>query len=201
VWKIHADRTFLKAGAVPDAVSVLYSGWAFRFRQSPDGRRQILSFLLPSDVLPLESLCFPRLPLQSSIRSLTPISLCRFTPGGMSEILQATPEQRLALEAEMRRQLSGLENRMFDLGRRSALGRLAQLLIELKERLAARGLVKEGRFQFPPKQEHLADALGLTTVYVNRTLVQLRADGIITLERRQMHIRLEDELRRIAEEE
>lgn len=198
---VPAGRNILKAGDTPSTVAVLYSGWAFRYRQAPDGRRQILSFIVPSDILLLETLCFPPRAMQSGVQALTPIWLCEFTLEGMGEILHGAPEQERALEAELHRQMAARESLIFDLGRRTARGRLARLLIEMKDRLARRGLVEDGRFFFPPRQEHLADALGLTTVYVNRTLVQLREAGIIHFERRYMQILLEDQLCRIAEDE
>jgi len=201
VQYVGPRRTLLKEGEGFSTISMLYSGWAFTYKQLPDGRRQIFSFLLPSDVMVLDALCTPQLSLPYSVKSLTPISMCRFTIEGMNEILRVSPQQRLALEEEHHRNVAALKGRLFDLGRRSARGRLARLLIELKDRLERSRLVQEGRFHFPPRQEDLADALGLTTVYVNRTLVQLRNEGLIELQRQQLAILAEDKLRRIAEEE
>ncbi len=62
---------------------------------------------------------------------------------------------------------SQLERRLVDVGRRLALGRMASLFIDLEERLAQRGHDTKTQFDFPLRQEHLADALGLTTVHVN----------------------------------
>jgi CRP-like cAMP-binding protein len=45
-----------------------------------------------------------------------------------------------------------------------------------------------GRCDFPLTQNDLADATGLTAVHVNRTLQELRGDGLIELERKQLHI-------------
>ena len=59
----------------------------------------------------------------------------------------------------------------------------------------------DGAFDFPLRQEHLADALGLTTVYVNRTLDRLRRENIIAFGHRRMQILDPGRLAEIAEEE
>jgi DNA-binding transcriptional regulator YhcF (GntR family) len=42
-------------------------------------------------------------------------------------------------------------------------------------------LVKEHTFRLPVTQEMFADALGLSIVHINRTLQQLRKEGLISL--------------------
>ena len=66
---------------------------------------------------------------------------------------------------------------MVGLGRRSAYARIAHLLCEMGLRLQAVGLAQNGSYDLPVTQMELADALGLTTVHVNRTLQQLRRRG------------------------
>ena len=101
----------------------------------------------------------------------------------------------------MRDHLVSLNQRLVDIGRKSALGRVAQLILELENRLRKRGLSVDGRFEFPVRQEHLADALGLTTVYVNRTLDRLRKLELIEFKRNWMRISDIKALSRIAETE
>jgi CRP-like cAMP-binding protein len=75
-----------------------------------------------------------------------------------------------------------------NLGQRSAYERIAHLLIELYLRLNNVGRAHNGRCDFPLTQNDLADATGLTSVHVNRTLQELRRDNLIELERRQLQI-------------
>ena len=70
---------------------------------------------------------------------------------------------------------------MVGLGRRSALSRIAHLLCELLVRLRAVELVEDHAFALPVTQAELADALGISTVHVNRVLQDLRGDNLITL--------------------
>ncbi|HEX8842043.1 MAG TPA: helix-turn-helix domain-containing protein, partial [Sphingomicrobium sp.] len=75
-----------------------------------------------------------------------------------------------------------------NLGQRSAYERLGHLLVELYLRLKTVGRAQDGRCDFPLTQNDLADATGLTAVHVNRTLQELRRDGLIELERKQLRI-------------
>jgi Crp-like helix-turn-helix protein len=101
----------------------------------------------------------------------------------------------------MRRHCAAMNRRLVDIGRRSAIGRVAQLILEIEDRLGERDQVRDGAFHFPMRQEHMADALGLTTVYVNRTLDRLRKEGVIDFKRDRMKIINRALLLQTAEEE
>ncbi|HYG27415.1 MAG TPA: Crp/Fnr family transcriptional regulator, partial [Caulobacteraceae bacterium] len=74
-----------------------------------------------------------------------------------------------------------LLDHMVRLGQQTAYERVAHFMIELQRRLQAAGLGDSQRFPLPLTQEILADALGLSVVHVNRTLQQLRREGLIEL--------------------
>ncbi len=198
---IQAGKTFLREGEKPLQSYTLYSGWAFGYKQLADGRRQILSFLLPGDSVILENLYFPNLPLPYSVKTLTAIAVCTFTLGDMMRLANAQGAQSQRLSDEMYKHMGSLNQRLIDIGRKSAMGRLAQLILDLEMRLRHRGLSADGQIEFPAKQEHLADALGLTTVYVNRTLDRLRKLDLIDFKRNWMVIKDFEALSRIAENE
>jgi urease accessory protein UreF len=83
------------------------------------------------------------------------------------------------------------------LGRRSARERLAHLFCEMSVRLDAED-EGESSFAFPVTQEQVADALGLTAVHVNRTMQQLRAEGMVVTGSRTITLPDVQGLRRIA---
>jgi CRP-like cAMP-binding protein len=70
---------------------------------------------------------------------------------------------------------------MLNVGRREAYGRMAHLLCELVTRMRAVGLAQDHTCELPMTQSELGDALGISTVHVNRTLQELRGAGLITL--------------------
>lgn len=200
--KVSAGRTLTREGDIPQKIHVIYSGWALYYKQLSDGRRQIASFLLPGDTLMLEAICFPRLPAPFSVKALTDVAICGFTTTDMITLLHGSDAQERKFSRARHQLLRFLHSRLFDLGRRSARGRLAQLVLELCERLKTRGMMADdGSFNFPPRQEHLADALGITTVHVNRTLAQLRREGVFSIEGGRLSVHDEEALRQIAHEE
>lgn len=78
---------------------------------------------------------------------------------------------------------------LVNLGRRSAMERLAHLFCELLLRLQVVGYVSDEGYPLPLTQLDLADTTGLTPVHVNRTLSNLRARGLITLRSRRLIVR------------
>ena len=123
----------------------------------------LLSFLIWGDSV-LESLCFPGHRMPFSVKTLTAVAACSFNLPDMAALTGATEAQSHVLANAMR---AGpyvvTESEVIDIGCRSALGRVSQLLLGLEERLRKRRLSVKGTFQLPARQEHIADALGLTT--------------------------------------
>ena len=70
---------------------------------------------------------------------------------------------------------------MIGMGRRSAETRIAHLLCEVLVRMRAVGLANGDACELPITQAELGDALGLSTVHVNRTLQEIRKAKLITL--------------------
>lgn len=85
------------------------------------------------------------------------------------------------------------------IGRRSAPERLAHLFCELLVRLQAVGLVGEDGYAMPVTQIDLADTTGLTSVHVNRSLQDMRKEGLIDLRKRRLRILDLPRLRTLAE--
>jgi CRP-like cAMP-binding protein len=157
--------------------TLLLEGWAVRQRVLSDGRRQIISFILPGDGF---GFC-PRhdgVSLSSTV-TLTPVAIARMPL--LSETLHRIPPTALSRAARNMLSLeeSCLVNETVRLGRQSAYERLIHLLLEFHDRLDAVGLVRDGAFTMPFTQEVLSDALGLSTVHTNRTLQQLRRERLI----------------------
>lgn len=148
---------------------LMVSGWAAHIRVLPDGRRQLLSLLLPGDLIGMYS--HPRLRALSSVVALTEVSTCPLPSDDLSPHLQKAYASSRALENTY------LFAQITRLGRLSAHERLGDLLLELNERLTPCGIANNGRFPLPLTQETLADVLGLTPVHLNRTLQLARRRG------------------------
>jgi hypothetical protein len=75
-----------------------------------------------------------------------------------------------------------------NIGQRSARERIAHLFCEMFLRLESVGLAEVFSCDFPLTQTDIAETTGLTSVHVNRTLQELRREGLIVLERQRLTI-------------
>ena len=166
-------------GGGPSQPRIIVDGWAGRSRILSDGRRQILSFLLPGDGMGICARPNPR--ALSATIALTPLQSVDAT--ALHEALLRRDSRCTSL-IEAFAIIGGLHEAMLldhivRLGRQTAYERTAHLILDLRERLAVVGMVDDNTFVLPLTQELLADALGLSVVHVNRTLQQMRRDGLI----------------------
>jgi len=76
----EAGTTLLMQGTSSAHLYTVLSGWAFRYKTLPDGRRQILNFALPSDFLGLQGSVMQE--MQHSVEALTDMVLCVFNRAG-----------------------------------------------------------------------------------------------------------------------
>jgi CRP-like cAMP-binding protein len=156
---------------------VVVSGWIAETRILPDGRRQIFSFLLPGDVAVVGS--------QSNIGCCGLVALTRVEIADTAGLMSGEQAERVS--RSLREAVRRREDRLFDqivrIGRLTSKERLLNLLLELHDRLEVVGLVKDGGFRIPLTQENFADALGLSVVHINRTVQQLRREGLVTFGR------------------
>ena len=183
----HGSRHILvKEGELPRQIYTLYSGWAFQFHLLPDGRRQIFSFLLPGDFICVEGLI--NLPSNYSVQSLTRVQLCAFNTSQLAHAFHESADLRDRINEHFYDEVSLLTGRLIDIGRRTATERIVRLILEIEARVKTRGLLSNRTIPFPLRQTHIADALGLTAVHVNRTINALRREGLITFQRGAMVI-------------
>ncbi len=173
----------------------LYSGWAIRSRSLASGERQILSVLLPGDLIGLETVF--RGGQSDSVEALTDVTFCVFDSRRLDELLNVKTLARrlLSLLALDQQQLS---ERLTIIGACDAPRNLAQFICDLYDRLYGRRMVQGSRFKFPLSMRQLADALGLTTVHLHRTLRTVREQGILLFEGGSIEIRDLERLRALA---
>jgi CRP-like cAMP-binding protein len=169
-----------------DSLAFIRRGWAAKYVRLRDGRMQILSFLLPGESISIASLFQPR--HDFSVQAVTEVYLSEFP----RERLKAAVLGDAALIERFARLMTEREYRAHiqtvNLGRRTAVERVANLVMHLHERLSTKGMVEDNAFDFPLRQSQIADATGLTTVHVNRVLATLRSEGRLELADRRLRI-------------
>jgi len=194
--QFRARRTLYREGESVRHIYTLFDGWAIRFKMLPDGRRQILTVLLPGDAISLPSLWAER--LDFSVQAVTAVSLCEFDRAAMIEFIRSRPDLEWRIGSMLVREVDLLEQRLTDLGRRTAHERVARLILRLYERLTMRNATDGLTFDFPLRQQHIGDVLGLTSVHVSRVLRQLQTARLIDRSSQKLTILNQDGLKAIA---
>ena len=176
---------------------VILDGWAAPYKTLPDGRRQILSFLMPGDIIGLFASISPI--CTASVVTLSDVEVASFNPEDVVTATGRSPRLGVALGWAAAREQEILAEHLVNVGRRSAMERVAHLFLEFWARLRVRGLTTGGEhFSVPVTQTIVADTLGLSVVHVNRTLRQLSKQGIMESNRDKVVIHDIDRLQDIA---
>ena len=171
-------RDLVHQGQSDQAAYILSEGWVCSYKIQPDGTRQIVDFQVPGDFLGLRSVL-----LRTSDHSFEPIMNIQAAEVLKSDLLDAftqTPRLATAILWAASRDEAMVVEHLVGIGRRDADARMAHFLLELRSRLALVGMGSKEGYDCPLTQFHLADALGLSAVHVNRVLRQLRECGLVT---------------------
>jgi CRP-like cAMP-binding protein len=186
------------AGPPPPVTRVIVSGWACRYRRLPGGRRQIVSFMLPGNFV--GSVVQPRFFSPCAVVALTEVETVDATR--LIEAAHAADPAHPGLALAVRLMAHWedwlLCDQIVRLGRQTACGRFAHLMLELSGRLGRLGLVSGDSFAMPLTQEVLADALGLSVVHVNRTVQLLRREGLLDIRGGMVSLLQPERLRALA---
>ena len=180
----HAD--LVQEGDLTDSVHVMLEGFACGYKLLPDGRRQIVSYCVPGDVCDLHTLLLPR--MDCSVGTISPVQVARLAKERLLTVTGQHPRLLRALWWTTLVEQAISREWVVNVGQRTAFSRAAHLLCEMYLRLGAVGLVQDNTCEFPLTQTEIADTLALSTVHVNRTLMELRRSGLITLRDKQLTI-------------
>jgi CRP-like cAMP-binding protein len=183
---IPENRDITREGSRRIEACVVLEGFVCRYKMVAGGRRQILSFHLSGDLPDLQCLHIPV--MDHGLSALTKVRVA-FIP---HDAIRALSLKRPTVgDALMRHAL--IDGAIFrewiaNVGRRTALERIAHVMCETYVRMRALGLVTEAEFELPLTQAELGDATGLSNVHVNRTLQEMRRLRLITTLRKKHSI-------------
>jgi len=194
---VPADQVLMHAGRDLNESTLLLDGWMARAKDLQSGQRQLAELQVPGDFVDLHGFTLKRLD-----HDLITLSRCRVATVPHSRLKDMT--ERFPHLARLYWLMTNIDAAIqrewtLSLGRRSAIARMAQLFCELRLRLGLVGLVQNDSYDFPLTQVELGECLGLTAVHVNRTIQELRRQGVVDLERRRVTIRDLKALESIAE--
>jgi len=182
----EAGRYLVREGDRMQESVLLLSGLAYRHKMTADGARQIVSIHIPGDFLDLEGALLKV--ADHSIQTLTRAEVATVGREHIVALIDSHPRVGRAMWIDTLVDGSIFREWVMNVGRRPARQRIGHLLCEFARRLEITGLGDTSGYEFPMTQEQLADATGLTSVHVNRTLKVLEAEGLIVRSKRFIKI-------------
>ena len=172
---------------------VLCEGWAYRFYQFADGRRQILSVLIPGDFFSAST--FLDAHSDVSVQAATDVKICQLGRDDIKRKFVAEPEVRDAFGKFCSAEIEKSTSTAIDLNEVNAATRVLGFVRRLVKRLSARGMtIRTGVYQFPLSHADIADATGLTPDDVSHAIQKLRAQCIVDISRDVLTVLNEEEI-------
>jgi CRP-like cAMP-binding protein len=195
---VPARRTICREQDLHDAVPIICTGWAASIVMLSDGSRQILSFLLPGDIVSTALLFEPR--PHCLVEAITDVRYRTFKRSELKHVLFTHADLLEKLSRAWIEEKTRADQLIVDLGRRTADERIARLILSLVDRLSKRDMVRGDpmEVEFPLRQHHIADATGLTPVHVSKVLSEFRRNGLIKISERSLTVLDHAGFRRIA---
>jgi CRP-like cAMP-binding protein len=192
-----ADTVVVRRFVDQDHSTLLLDGIMCRYKDLKNGRRQITELHVAGDFADLHS--FTLQYLDHDVMTLTPCRVAIVPHENLRQITEALP--RLTRMYWFQTNVDAAIHREWELslGRRTAKARLAMLFAELQVRLEVVGLANERGYALPLTQVDLAECSGLTNVHVNRTMRELREEGVVDLQGGRVIVHDRAALWRIAE--
>src|SRR3954467_15110967 len=184
--KVQAGQFLVWDGDKPQHTCLLISGFAYRHKIAGNGGRQIVSIHMKGDIVDLQNSLLGI--ADHNVQMLTAGEVAMIPVEQVRELAFRHPQVGMAMWYETLVEGSIFREWVLNIGRRDARTRIAHLLCEFALRLEVADLGQHTVYELPITQEQLADAVALTSVHVNRTLMKLQQDGLITRTKRIISI-------------
>ena len=197
VTTLKQNQDIVREGDRPSRACLLLEGFNCTYKMTGQGKRQIMSFNVPGDLADLQSLHLAV--MDASIATITPCTVGFIEHGALRDLCGRYPRIAAAFWRETLIDAAIYREWVMNVGRREATSRMAHLLCEIVVRLRAVGLAEEDNIELPITQVEFADAMGLSTVHVNRVVQKLRADGLIGLNGDRLTIPNWEKLKRLGD--
>lgn len=183
---IRTREHLYSAGDERSHIYRIESGAVCLYKIMPDGRRQVIDFAYPGDLIGLGC----EAEHTYNAQALEPTRLRSFPVATLSRLVGTDSMFGIALYEAMSRELAAAQDHLFTIGQRSAAERVACFLVALSQRNKRRSL-DAGTIVLPMTRADIADFLGLTIETVSRMLTKLKTAKLIRLEQTSL-VRLLD---------
>jgi CRP-like cAMP-binding protein len=186
VVNLRADADIVREGDRPSQCCLLVEGFLCRYKNLADGKRQIMAFYVPGDIPDLLSLHIDV--MDHSLATMVPSKVAFIPHHALGSLIDQNSSIANAFWRDTLIDASTFREWIVNLGSRDAYSRIGHLICEVFLKLRAVGLTNGNSFDFPITQGEIGDATGLSTVHVNRSIMELRKNGLIILEKNQCTI-------------
>lgn len=175
---------FAPAGDLPSRFFVVLEGWVQKYRQLPDGRRQVTGFCLPGQACDLNLLF--QISRRHALAALSSVRVASLDRAQLLDLIDQGPDLKEALLRADMIAANMTSEWLVSTGLKSAQERVAHLLCELFIR--QNPFLIDPEVGLPATQAELAEATGLTSVHANRVLRDLRMRFGVSTRNRKLQI-------------
>ncbi len=187
-----SGRDIYRSGDVAKELFVVSKGWLFSYTDLPDGRRQVVKIHHPGDIIGFPDIALSH--MTTTLRTAQAVCLCPFPKSSLDTILRESPRlSALILSIALRDQVVFIDL-LRAMGRMRAQEKIAYMILDLLARLRVTNTKMTDTINMPLTQGQIGDYLGLTNVYVSRTMVALEDEGYIKRTADRLQVLREDDL-------
>ncbi|MGE4064403.1 MAG: Crp/Fnr family transcriptional regulator [Rhodospirillaceae bacterium] len=197
VRTVRRGTDVLSEGEIPHDAVIVLSGLLQRYTARKDGTRQVHSFYVPTDAPSLETLYMDY--MDNSLCAAVDSTVGLIPHAHLYELIDKRPGIRKLLWRQTLVQAAVFREWLMRNSRLPAHACVAHLFCEIFVRSQAARLTTDHTFPFPITQEQLSEAVGLSPVHTNRTIMLLRDANAIEWQGGRVSVKDWDKLSAIAE--
>lgn len=181
---VHRRHDLVVDGYEYRKLCFVKDGFAVRYKLLRNGKRQVVSVVLPGDVVGLPGSFYDR--AVYSVTAITDLTVSVCSLESYVQLCYRRPQFALSLCWLAVEEATNNAEHVITLGRRTPIERLSYFLLEVHARLRIVARAEEQSFNLPFSQEIMADALGLSVPHLNRMMQQLRSEKLIADKNRRV---------------
>ncbi|SFP96819.1 cAMP-binding domain of CRP or a regulatory subunit of cAMP-dependent protein kinases [Roseivivax halotolerans] len=175
---VQSGTPLLSEGSTSPQLFTALSGFGLRYKLLPNGKKQVLSFVLPGDLIGLQAGVMGQ--MTHSVEATTHMTLCVFNRSELWTLFRNHAERAFDVTWIAASEERFLGEALATIGQKSATESVAWAFARLYRRLEAINMRNGITVPMPYTQQNLADALGLSLVHTNKTLARLREQQLAT---------------------
>jgi len=173
--RLTTRTTLYRADSPAEWIFFVSRGVVKAFRDLPSGKRRVMAFLFPSDLVGLAE-CGRYV---NTVQAITPVTVYRTRLDQLMELLKRDPSLKLQFLYKIAHELRESLRQTIVFSRRDAAGRLAMFLRMLEQRA---GDQKDGTIDIPMSRSDIANFIGLSLESVIRASHRLEESGLVAFE-------------------